>query len=1046
MAQQQSRTQHDGVVPVSRGKALQLNDIAEVQARLRRDSRRQPPLDAEDERSFDAPAAARDGRDLQTENERLQASCAQLEQRLVSVQLQNASLKRDLAQQTKALEAETARRSVAEKTMLFSRKQLRALLDASSDVLFRMSPDWSRLYHLIGRDFIADIHQPTASWLERFIPPSEQHRVVLALRRAIRNKSAFALEHKVVLKNGSRGHVRTRAVPVLDETGEISEWLGLSSDITRTELAKQELERLNMMMLEGERIAQLGTWEYTSATGEMTWSNGLRRIYGIAKDQPLPNYREVIRRYLPSEDAMRMIGALHQAAATGTTLDLEHRILQPDGTERTVQELALPRFDHDGRVLSYVGVTRDITEAQRADDRLRASEQRFRELFENLPIAYQATDNQGRWIDANLVMAQLLGFESPVDMLGLSFLDYWDPNSERYNRNLARFHQADQVDFELCLMKRDGCPLTVLAACRRQRDTNNLPVRTHSILIDITERRVMEDEIRALNQDLELRVESRTAEAVAANNAKSEFLAQMSHEIRTPLHIILGSAQILARDEQLPAPQRQQIRQIEDAGETLLSLLTDILDFSKIEAGKVSITAQAVNVTELLQRIASQSLRAASDKGLGFHIQFPGDPTWGAVGDPLRMTQVLTNLIGNAIKFTEAGGIQLLVERRNTNRPSDTVRFTVEDTGIGIEPRTIERLFQPFTQCEPGNSCCSEGAGLGLVISKRLVELMGGQIGVWSRPGEGSRFWFELPATDAPEAAPGGPAARLSARRAERRCLKDWHLLVVDDSEVSRQVMLQALQQYGASARLVSDGRQALETLRASPGAFEAVLMDIRMPGLDGLSTTRQIRRTLGLHQLPVIGISASALPHEREAALTAGMDAVLAKPVRFEELTAKILSHARAAMGSNTERRGGKGPVDPAAAGVSGTLTHRSNADADPTSGQDAARRGSIHHPIDEASDRQAMRKRLLQLFRTESEGVQESVRQELAAGDRGGAAKRLHKLKGAACIIGADELIELSGNLETAIALGETDLAEPIARLGKALSDLDAQEIADE
>jgi PAS domain S-box-containing protein len=1038
MAQQQSRAQQKQSESVSHGKALQISEVAEDQARSQRVSARNGSLAAEDELTMAESKASLETGDLKTENELLRATCAQLERRLISMQVQDASLKWDLAQKTKALETETARRSVAEKAMLFSRKQLRALLDASSDVLFRMSADFSRLYHLIGRDVISDVHQPTASWLERFIPPSERHRVALTLRRAIRDKSAFELEHKVVLKDGSRGHVRTRVVPLLDENGEISEWLGLATNVTPAEIAKQELERLNLLMREGERIAQLGSWEYTTATGEMTWSDGLRRIYGIARDQPLPNYREVMRRYLPPEEAMRMIGALHQAVATGTALDLEHRILQPDGTERTVQELALPRFDPAGRVLSYAGVTRDITESKRAEDRLRASERRFRELFENLPIAYHSTDNQGRWIDANLEMAELLGFDSPVEMLGLSFLDYWDFNAEHYDRNLARFHQAGQVDFELCLRKRDGSPLTVLAAFRRQLDATNLPLRTHSLLIDITERRLKEDEIRALNQDLERRVARRTAEAVAANNAKSEFLAQMSHEIRTPLHIILGSAQILAKDRQLNAPQRQQLGQIEDAGETLLGLLTDILDFSKIEAGKVSITTQPVNVVELLKRIESQSLSAANDKGLSFRIHYPDDPGLGVLGDPLRIQQVLTNLIGNAIKFTESGGIVIDAESRKTGEQNGNLRFVVQDSGIGIETHAIERLFQPFNQCGPSNDRCSDGAGLGLVISKRLVELMDGQIGVWSQPGQGSRFWFELPLTDGLEAVRGRPTEPISVRLADRQDLKDWHLLVVDDSALSRQVMMQALQQYGARATLVGDGHQALHALRQSPDAFQAVLMDVRMPGLDGLSATREIRRAFGRHQLPVIGISAGALAYEEEAALSAGMNAVLAKPVRFDELVITILRYTRTEKVRNGDRQVDTDRVGPAIAQVRHPTSEASYEEADPTGGQDPKGGRSVQHPTEETSNRQAMRERLLKLFRAESEGVQESLRQELAAGDRKGAVRRLHKLRGAACMIGAQELIELSGNLETAVALGETDLAEAIARLGKALADL--------
>jgi len=724
---------------------------------------------------------------------------------------------------------------------------------------------------------------------------------------------------------------------------------------------------------------------------------------------------------LPHALAGQVEPQLRQVLNTGEPLHFELAGETPahPGEWRVWQENVYPFQSLDGKVIGLNIVVEDITERKLAEENLRESERRFRDLFEYLPIAYQSVDSEGRWLDVNQKMADLLGFARPEDMLGLRFVDYWDPSSrDQFETEFARFKENNRIEGEVSLHRRDGTPVTALFSGRIQRDGQGRFLRTHCIIFDITERRAMEDQIRTLNEDLELKVARRTAEARAASAAKSEFLAHMSHEIRTPLNAILGLAQLLERGS-LDDLQRQQVMRLQEAGENLLAILNDILDFSKIESGKLSIETQAFDLGRLLSRLDSLLGRAARAKGLSWRIDPPPQPDCALLGDPLRLGQVLTNLIENAIKFTAAGEVSLRIEvqynaeLQGTGTAQETdpgtlrLRFLVEDSGIGIEPEALAGLFQPFTQGDASITRRFGGTGLGLAISKRLVKLMGGEIGAWSQPGRGSTFWCELPFRLTRQTADSGwepPGVEAAGQR-----LAGWHLLVVDDSAMNQEVVEQALRLEGAEVTLACDGAEALESLRRHPQAYRAVLMDVQMPVMDGLTAARRIRAELGLSDLPIIALTAGVLSHERQAALAAGMNDILTKPVRLEEMLAMLQRHGQTAAQAGT-------PVAafPAIAGID----------------REQAR--------ENLSGNRTLFLRLLGLFLAESAALVSQVREELAGGLRDAAARRLHSLKGNAGSLGAMAIMALAGQLEEAIDGGDRDIDEALAELDHQLQGL--------
>ncbi|NVZ10501.1 CHASE domain-containing protein [Allochromatium humboldtianum] len=511
------------------------------------------------------------------------------------------------------------------------------------------------------------------------------------------------------------------------------------------------------------------------------------------------------------------------------------------------------------------------------------------------------------------------------------------------------------------------------------------------------------EEIRVLNADLEAKVEARTAEARAASAAKSEFLSHMSHEIRTPLNAVLGLVQVMEQSSTNPE-QRDLITSIRAAGRSLMLLLNDILDLSKIEAGKLQLESRPFFLASMLEQLESLLGPTARAKGLHFAIDTAPLPSGALVGDPLRLEQILTNLIGNAIKFTDQGEVRLSLRTLDESETGARLRFDVTDTGVGIAPSVLPQLFTAFNQGDSGISRRFGGTGLGLAISKRMVELMGGAIGVKSREGVGSRFWFELPfaRTDTdPVVIPTLYSAGITAAGSR---LLGGHYLIVDDNALNLDVLERMLELQGARVTRAGDGHAAMEQLRTQAEDFDAVLMDVQMPVLDGLSATRAIRGELGLTQLPVIAVTAGVLKEEQQRVHEAGVDALLPKPVELEQLVA-ILSRWAPHPTAGPD-------ADAATSGVSGASGDDSPVAALPViAGLDPAH-------VDRLTQGDvAFYRRLLSGLVAEARGVPEQVRADLAQGVETEAAARLHRLCGVAANVGAVELVATIRALETAL-----------------------------
>lgn len=376
--------------------------------------------------------------------------------------------------------------------------------------------------------------------------------------------------------------------------------------------------------------------------------------------------------------------------------------------------------------------------------------------------------------------------------------------------------------------------------------------------------------------------------AEAASRAKSEFLANMSHEIRTPMNAILGLTQLLEK-EPLLSTQIDMLKKIQLSGRSLLTILNDILDFSKIEAGQLRIDNQPFTLAPILDHLDTMQGSMARGKGLEFRIEKVMQPEGLLLGDPLRLEQILLNLISNAIKFTEKGSILVRLEALEVTSRTVRIRFQVSDTGVGIDSTVLSNLFAPFTQADSSVTRRFGGTGLGLSISKSLVSLMGGTIEAESTVGAGSTFWFEIPfertGMERLEVIDQAGQENLVGQRLAGR-----RILVADDSAINLEVVKHALKLEGADAVLALDGKEAVDMLKEASTGFDAVLMDVQMPVMDGITATRMLRNELGLVNLPVIALTAGVLQDEKAKVLQAGVDDFLAKPVDLEDLVVVIL------------------------------------------------------------------------------------------------------------------------------------------------------------
>jgi PAS domain S-box-containing protein len=488
---------------------------------------------------------------------------------------------------------------------------------------------------------------------------------------------------------------------------------------------------------------------------------------------------------------------------------------------------------------------------------------------------------------ANPKFAQMFGWDGH-SLVGQPGAVVW-PSDEAYAALSSEVGEAlargDPIDVERVMARRDGSTFVCRLLARAVDPTHPSKGATIWIADDVTERRAVEQALAQARDDAE-----------AANRAKSTFLANTSHEIRTPLNGLVGLAR-LARQPGLDEARRERyLQQIDDSAQALSGVISDILDLSKIEAGKLRLEATDFDLHALLESIEHGYAALAEARTLVLSMSVDAAVPRRVRGDPVRVRQVLSNYLSNALKFTEHGGVRIEVRRLDATR----LHFEVQDSGPGIDRAVQARLFTPFTQADESTTRRFGGTGLGLSICRELAQLMGGEVGVVSEPGRGSRFWVDLPL---PASAEAGPQAQFGVVPPDQpSALAGLRVLMVEDNPVNMLIAVALLEQWGVEVAQANNGAQALAAVDAQADGgrpFDLVLMDVQMPVLGGYDATRTLRKRHAADALPIIALTAAALTSEREEALASGMNDFLTKPIDAQRLHDTLLHWSRARSAS---------------------------------------------------------------------------------------------------------------------------------------------------
>ena len=576
------------------------------------------------------------------------------------------------------------------------------------------------------------------------------------------------------------------------------------------------------------------------------------------------------------EDYQRCVGTYNAAFDKREAFSRDYRLRRHDGEYRWIQDDGCPRYDTDSNFVGYIGYCLDITERKKFEEALRKSELLYHSLVETSQDLIWQCDAEGSYTFLNLAWEGVLGYKLD-EMLGKAFTDFQTPESaERAVAEYRRLMNGHSVNgFETTLIGKNGNLIHLVFNAAFMRDEQGNVIGSSGTAYDISERKRAEDELRRAKADAE-----------AANTAKSQFLANMSHEIRTPMNGVIGLTELLLGTK-LTGEQREYAELVKLSGKNLVQLISDILDLSKIEAHKIELEMRNFDLrAETAVTINLLALRA-QEKGLELGFQIDPDVPAFLKGDAGRLRQIINNLIGNAIKFTSRGSISLQVHTEADNDRYATLRFLVNDSGIGIAANKLETIFKPFTQADGSTTRKFGGTGLGLTISRQLAELMGGTVGVESVEDEGSTFWFTavLEKQDVSSIEINEPKARnpedVEAASGSGIRTSAVRLLLVEDDPTNQRVTQSILVKCGYQVDVACNGLDGVKLLEQND--YELVLMDCVMPVMNGSEATAVIRdegSAVRNHKIPVIALTANAMQEDRSSCLAAGMDDYLSKPL----------------------------------------------------------------------------------------------------------------------------------------------------------------------
>lgn len=737
------------------------------------------------------------------------------------------------------------------------------------------------LYRNLGYE-PTDVTSDFACWVD-LIHPDDSASAIAAFRDHVAGKtSRYQAELRMRTKAGDWKWILSQGLAMdRDAAGKAQRVVGVIIDIDERKRAEESLLQSQQRLELAAEAADIHLWEFDIASQTATYDERWPMSLGYGAQEIEPTFPTGWGKLIHPDDLPAMEAALQAHIENRTSaFKVEYRVRTKDGRWRWISARSkIVSRSPDGKPLRIAGTNLDVTERKEADEALRESEERFRAAFEQAAVGIGHLSPSGHWMRINEKFAQMLGYRHD-EMIGRHWTEFTHPEDMEVCAKLVGTlvnNEQDSFQAEKRWLRKDGTPLWAEMTVSSVREPRGAIRYFSALCVDMTERKRAEAERQAREA------------AESANRAKSEFLANVSHELRSPLNTILGFAKLVLRSG-LPEEAKRDVGIIVRSGEHLLNLINQVLALSQIEAGRVALDESAFDLRKLLHELQEMFARRAEERGLEFVVE-GGQAAHFIRADQTKLRQVLINLLSNAVKFTRSGRIGLTAELHKEVGASATapgrLLLAVSDTGPGIAPDELKQLFGPFMQAEAGRQA-GEGSGLGLAISRSFVRLMGGELEIESRPGNGTTVWFEVPVQETSDetAAPARSTRRavaLAPGEPRRR------ILVVDDMAEARELLIRLLQPLGFEIREAADGFAAVAL--ATEWLPDLIWMDLAMPGLDGLAAARRIKAEAPRRPV-IIALTAHVFEEEWPDVHAAGCDDFLPKPFQEDKLLSLLEKH----------------------------------------------------------------------------------------------------------------------------------------------------------
>ncbi|MEQ8959932.1 MAG: PAS domain-containing protein, partial [Coleofasciculus sp. C2-GNP5-27] len=743
---------------------------------------------------------------------------------------------------------------------------------------------WSdEIFRIYGRD--PSQSEPSYEQLLQQIHPDDVAQFQHDIEQAMTEGKSYEHEQRIVRSDGSIRYVLAKGEAVFNSSGQVVQLFGTVQDISERKLAEEQLrqseEKFRQLAENIHQVffitdAQSHQMLYVSPAFEQIWGIPISRLY----ENP-----DIWMTSIHPDDRDRVAANLPSLIETGQ-INHEYRIIRSDGEIRWIWARLFPVADESGQIYRFAGFAEDISDRKLIEEQLRESEEKFRQLAENIQDVFFILSHTGEMLYINPIYEQIWQrsrqslYDNPRSWLDSVFPEDYPSTVAAMERQLQ-----DATDFaQVYRITRPNGEIRWIRA-RSFPVPHQNTYRFVGIAEDITDRKQIEQAL----------MEAKDA-AETANRAKSTFLANMSHELRTPLNAIMGFTQLMQRSSTFPADYQENLQIIYRSSEHLLTLINQVLDLSKIEAGRITLNDTVFDLYALLRDVENLFQIKARDKGLQLLFNYSSQVPQYVQTDAVKLRQVLINLLSNAFKFTQEGGISVRVSRSidvgetpTANKPEEiTLQFEIEDTGAGMAAEELESIFDAFMQSKTGKQH-QEGTGLGLSISRKFVRLMGGDMTVASKVGQGTVFTFEIRVklADASQVPSQHPQRRIIALEPNQPC---YRILIVDDQIDNRKLLIQLLNPLGFLLQEATNGKDAIAIWQSWQPHL--IFMDMRMPIMDGYEATQRIKATTQGQATVIIAVTASTLDSQKAVILSMGCDGFIGKPFRDGEIFDAIHQH----------------------------------------------------------------------------------------------------------------------------------------------------------